>query len=143
VSHLRSYAVFKADLPDDAQWNENEDLIRPGGLNVMVAICDDLRKNGVIATPPQQHKFYGWSFEMKMDGVAIWCMVQGYQGWLLITEVRRGILGWFRIRSRLRHERAIQLITTAIQSDPHFTGLTWMTRREFEVSAEADKTVWG
>src|SRR5205809_314413 len=108
MSDLRSCAMFKTNLPDDAQWDQNDNLIQPGGLNLAEAICNGLTQHSVRPTKAQQHSFYGWAFEMEIEGVTIWAMLQFVEPWLLMTEVRRsGFFGWLSKKGTAQHLRAI------------------------------------
>src|SRR5687768_7584234 len=86
---MRRFVTFEAStFPDDAQWDQNDNLLVPGGQLVSKAIADTLSASGLEVSEPKQHSFYGWSFEVIFPGRLECFVLQGGEPWLLLVEER-------------------------------------------------------
>jgi hypothetical protein len=124
------FATFEADFPDDTV-EEHDEIVLPGGRNVAEAVGARLRANGFDATAPEQHSFYGWSFEFAVHGLRAFVLLQRSDAWLLIVEIQGGLL------TRKRHweaalEQAIAAVEGAMANDVRIAPRTWMTRHVYE-----------
>lgn len=126
-----SYAVFRADFPDDSE-EVGDEVAVPAGRNVVDAICERLRSAGMPTTQPTQHSFYGWTAEFQLDNATIWMLLQsGDPERLLIVEARCSWLSRAATKAEaLAH--GVALIKEILGSDSRFSGVQWMSQQEFE-----------
>ena len=135
MGKVERFATFKADLPDDSVERDGE-IVVPGGRNIVEDICDRLRESGHEPTRPQQHSFYGWSFELQVDGLRAFVLLQSPEDWLLIVEVHGGVLT-SRGRMSAALTRTVEALETAMTANARIAARTWMTREAYEASAPA------
>jgi hypothetical protein len=130
---LRTFVTFEAAFPDDGEWDEHENPIRPPGKNVAEAIAQLIEGGDVHASSPSQYKFYGWELELEEGTHRAWCLLQYPGPWLLMIEPR------LSMRQRLFQSGAenewfaalLDRIGETLRSDPRFTGIRWFTEEEY------------
>ena len=128
---LHAFATFRTDLPDDAV-EENDVVVKTGGENIMEHLRSGLAARGLAPTPVEPHSYYGWAFEVPVDGVTIWCMIQGAEKWLLITEVRSRLVQRLLGRRPDKKHEALLRALAEIMAAPPFREAKWKTRPEYE-----------
>jgi hypothetical protein len=63
------------------------DAYPPPGREIAEHLQQAMQRAGLpIHEPVEQHESYGWFFTVRVDGVAIWCMLQRSDDWMLICE---------------------------------------------------------
>src|SRR5262245_11200321 len=87
ADEIFGYATFHADLPDD-QVEIAGDIVKPGGAAITELLRAAIEKRGLLPSAVSPRSFYGWTFDVSIDGVVIGCMIQFPDPWLLITDVR-------------------------------------------------------
>ena len=135
---VKDYATFGADLPDDAVWNENEDLVKPGGAAIAEQLRAALANRGLATSEVHQHSHYGWAFEASRGKESVWCMVQQPGHWLLITEVRGNALGRLLRRGPSETQEVVLGILRETLAAPPFKSASWMTAAEYNESGWQD-----
>ena len=126
---VRNFATFASRLPDDAVERDDE-IVTPGGCNVMTAFAARLRELGYATSEVAQHSFYGWSFDARGPEGRIWCVLQwAGSPWLLIVQDRR----WFFERAFRAgtFTTMLRLCDSALRSLDHVSGIEWFTEREY------------
>jgi hypothetical protein len=138
--NLKSFLTFEANLSADEQWDEDENLIVPGGRLVSEAICEAVRNMGMRASTPEQHSFYSWSFDIQSGRCRVWCVLQGGKPWLLQTEPRRSV---FDVPSCKRfeaeHRAVLDSLNSILSTDPRFSDANSFTKDEYECHARSQK----
>jgi hypothetical protein len=135
--NLRNHVNFESDLPDDAAWDDSDNLIVPGGRSVATHIHSELSRQGYSCTSVLQHSFYGWEFTAGNSVISLWCLLQsggrGEQSWLLLFEQRRSLLG--RVFGE-NDDTAVREFANVIQSlltnSAHFSNVRWYSKSEYE-----------
>lgn len=132
AADVRGYATFLADVPDD-QVEEGGEIVKPGGGALGEHLRAAVANRGLKTSAVHQHSFYGWAFEVTVDRVRVWCMIQFADPWLLITEVSATFLDrFFRRRSGGEYETVLSVLRESLGAAP-FRSVAWMTRAEYEV----------
>ena len=131
----RTHATFHADFPDDSVWNENEELLRPGGCVVATAIHNLLTDHSIRCTEVTQRDYYGWEFSFYVDEQPFLCVIQEYEAgqWLLICESR--VPFWRRVlKSNAPNGETTGPATVheRIVHDSRFSQIRWYHREQFE-----------
>ncbi|MGD9647233.1 MAG: hypothetical protein AB7U73_16090 [Pirellulales bacterium] len=130
---LEKFITFSATLPDDTEYDENEEIVRPGGRNVAELLREELHSRGVECGSVYEHSFYGWAFDAEYSGLPFWLMLQWPGEWLLIVKACPGLLRrWF---SRAWHDappKFLALVTDVLGDEANFSNLKVMTRDESE-----------
>ena len=133
MSDLRNFVTFEADFTDDTEWDDDENLVVPGGKNVATTIHGHLVKRGTACTEPEQHGFYGWAFEVGQGSARI-CIVLQFAGpWLLIADPRRSIAD--RLLGRRRSDEVSSFLATlrdTLEADNRFRSIQWYTKAEYD-----------
>lgn len=129
TADVRSFAIFHSDFPNDSA-ERNDQIVVPGGRNILAAICGHLEAH-VPPIRPAQHSFYGWTAGFPIGKVNIWLLLQCPDPWLLIVESRAS--WWTGAKSK---EGAllegINLVSTAIKLEPRLKQVQWMNKAEYE-----------
>ena len=127
---VRGFVIFETDHPG----RKAEGGALPPGRLLAEAIAAKLRRAGVdLASGVSEHDAYGWCFTVKHSGIAIWCMLQRSDTWLLISEPRRTLLDRLRGRAFESSHRAVcKALDRAARSLDAVRGVRWYTRGEFE-----------
>ena len=124
--------TFDADFPDDAVWDDKGNLVIPPGRGITDYLSERISGQGIPCSKPAQHSFYGWAFDAVMDGVGIWCLIQGVDHWVLLTEIRRALLD--RLLRR-KHEQELSAFLDAINQilnkDPRFSSIARYTPQDY------------
>jgi hypothetical protein len=133
---MRQFVTFKTTtFPDDAEWNDNDDLLVPGGRLVSKAICDLLSGAGFKVSEPRQHSFYGWSFEVIFLDRVEWFLIQGGEPWLLLVEEHSSL--WRRIFGRGHLQEILDVLHKVLQQDQRFCEVQWFTESEYRSGAKS------
>jgi len=130
--NVRTFVEFMADFDDDAEWSENDDLIKPGGYNILLNIIESLNSRGFELTEPIQHSHYGWETDITVDGATIWMLIQFVDPWLITTEPIRGIKD--RIigkKYEKQHASLLAHLDETLKSNEKFKDIRWLTEDEF------------
>ena len=131
---VRDFVTFDAEFPEDDEWDDEGNLLVPGGKAIAVVIRDQLNQRNFSCTEVVQHSFYGWSFHTRCESMTIWCVLSAPDdGWLLqivppITSMRR-LLG--------SNEKAVfecfqDRIHAVLSADNRFSHVFWHTRSDYE-----------
>src|ERR1051325_8056390 len=93
MSEPHTLATFNADLPDDELWDDNGNLLVPGGFALAELLVAALQRLGCFCDKVVQHSFYGWSFVLDCDGKKARCILtRAEDEWLLQVERKRSRL---------------------------------------------------
>jgi hypothetical protein len=130
MKDLASYAVFRADFPDDSKESDGE-VVAPAGRNIMEAICRQLASASLAITQPAQRRFYGWTAQFPLGKATIWMLIQQPGPWLLIVEARASWLTGGKARADAL-DQGLALMRTALSADPRIKEPRWMTKTQFE-----------
>jgi hypothetical protein len=129
----RKFATLQSSLPDDAV-EEGDDIIVPGGRNVMESLARSLHLHGFETSRVTQHSFYGWEFEARHGQSRIRCLLQSPGPWLLIVMDKRGVLK--RVFSGGKpFSVALEVCAIALSSLEHVSAVKWFTQLEYEKAA--------
>ena len=82
----RTFVTYDADFPDDSEWDQNDNLIMPGGRNVAAWFREQCLEQGFECSEVVQHSFYGWQFEARTGKRIVQCILQGGHPWLMISQ---------------------------------------------------------
>ena len=83
MAKFRSSVTFESSLLP----NPDVEADTPPGREIAEQLEQALRKAALqIQEPTEQHESYGWFFTARVNGVAVWCMLQRSDGWMLICQ---------------------------------------------------------
>ncbi len=129
---LRTFATFKATFPDDGEFGNRGEILRPAGRNVSTALREMITREGLAASEPQQHSFYGWEFTASCNGFKLWFLLQTAGDWLLITRDTTGLVERLIRKTTWSHRRVLEALNRLLANDPRFGEATWYTRGDYE-----------
>ncbi|MHA3771684.1 hypothetical protein ACXR0O_09115 [Verrucomicrobiota bacterium sgz303538] len=127
---MTPFATFKSSFPDD-QLEEGDEIVVPGGRNIMRAIYHRLSRRGYRVFNFDQHSFYGWSFDSSGNEGAYWLLLQNAEPWHLQVNDARMI--WTRLwKGRELFAAFIDECRICLDSIPEIGSIRWMSRQEYE-----------
>jgi hypothetical protein len=115
--------TFFAHFPDDSQWDEEENLILPGGLSISTCLAEQLSHRGVPCSDVKQHSFYGWSFYADLGVHKTWILLQAGDDWLLLLEQSPRDEGFANLRMAIHN---------ILRADTRFSKIFWHSREDYE-----------
>jgi hypothetical protein len=135
----RTLVVFDAEFEDDSAWDENDNLLVPGGSSIATLIRDSLCGRGFDCLKIAQHKFYGWRFDVRDGGALLECILQAGDPWLMISQKKRPTL-WdsFSSSDSVVLQRLVSSISEILLSDSRFVNVRWFTRKDYEAGNRDD-----
>jgi hypothetical protein len=138
----RDFVTFDADFPDDAQWDEQDNPVLPGGRLVAEAIREKLQIAGVSCSAVSQHSFYGWAFDANAENAKVSYLLQAGEGWLpggllcnwlLRLEPQESLLRrWFGPFNSAGFESLQTKVHDILTGDKRFSKVLWYTRADYE-----------
>lgn len=131
MTQLATFATFKADLPDDGEFSRSGEIITPAGRVLSGVLTRLLEIRGFKVNEWTQHEFYGWQVTVELDSKEYWILLQGGKPWLLIIEMRPGLLGWLQKRE-VAFKQVLTAIDSALKTDERVMNVSWFTREEYE-----------
>lgn len=124
---LETCGAFETSLPDDTRWDENDELVVPGGGGILTFLATFLRREGFEVLGPSQYSHFGWEMEVKRGRVGVRLVLQFIDPWLLIMEGVGGVFTGGRRDSLLREITA--LLEDYMVSAPEFSRVVFGSRR--------------
>ena len=124
---VQDYATFGADLPDDTV-EQGGEIVKPGGANIAEHLRAALARTGLAPRSVGRHAHYGWAFEVPVESVMVWCMIQYVDPWLLITEVpSRFVHRLLGRRPDEKHAGVLNVLRPVLAGAP-FSDCRWTTK---------------
>ena len=134
---LRTYLAFEAPIAAGPEREAPGREIAEALAQRVSAADPDIKADRV-----DQHSSYGWQFELSLQGVRVWCMLQlpgysveadGRATFVLVTEARRSFFS--RLvggeREIPEHRRICEVLDGAARATPGVTNARWYTRDEY------------
>ena len=132
----RTYMTVVSKFEDDGEWDNDGNLLVPGGLALGTTIVDLLSKHGFTSSKPVQHSFYGWEFTILSSGLSIWCIIQaghlGTNSWLLIFNQRVGLVQQLFRLGDARFQSFLIKFNELMRHEESTLQMGWYTRAEYE-----------
>jgi hypothetical protein len=130
----RTLAIFTAaGFPDDSEWTANGSPLVPEGRSIAEVLVKAVRAQGLQASDPAQHLFYGWCFDVTVSGGVAWCLLQQPGPWLLLVRNRRSLVHrLFRNSGESALANTLAALHRALKTDGRFSALQWLTEEAFE-----------
>lgn len=130
----RTFITFEADFPDDIKFSESEDIERPGGHNIALAMSEIFTSRGLKVSDVWQRDYYGWEFSVKDRGLTVWLILQFGEPWLLLinndTSIFRRLFG-----SKLPdYSSLLDTLIDYLGQDARFTCIQRFTEEEYNKS---------
>ncbi len=135
ASEIPECAIFSASFADDAEWNDEGDLVVPGGKAIATYLVEQLAQSGIEAKPPIQHSYYAWLIEVKDGKATVCCYLQDLQPWLLTSEAKGSLFGGGKAKEEL-HARIVASLTDATRSDERFSEVRWETKAKLQAEGK-------
>jgi len=130
---IRNFVTFDAEFPDDSQWDEQGNLLIPGGKNIAEFFRRQLQEKGFSCSDTSQHSHYGWAFDAVSEKIQVWCLLQTYDTWLLILEQKKSIVHrLFGSHNNSSFDVFQDKIQEILTMDRRFSKVLWYTRGDFE-----------
>jgi hypothetical protein len=131
--NVREFLEFKADFPDDTNWDQDGNCLVPGGVAIAKLIAQELAAHGYRVSEVVQHSYYGWTFDTCLKKREVWCLLSSSAGgWLLNLQQRSSLIcSIFRTRN-LALEEIQDCIQFILSKDNRFSNLLWYTREDYE-----------
>lgn len=105
--------TFKSVVPDKAEWDKDEILIKPAGCQHMTAIRSCLSSSISMLGEPWNEEDYAWEFQVLANGVTVSIIVGAVDDEWRIQILPVVFLGFLR---RKRVCAALDLVTNAVES---------------------------
>ena len=132
----KTYAFVWAEFPDDMV-DDGEDILVPGGRNVVECLCAAIREMGYETEAFWQKDDYGWEAAFICNGIPIWLLLQGGpERWILIVDRGMSLFAG-RARKAGALREGLSVINAAMESEPRIKKVQWMTRDEFDAVVSA------
>jgi hypothetical protein len=131
TNEITDCAIFSADFADDAEWNDEGDLIVPGGKAIATDLVRQLGKRGITAKQPIQHSYYAWLIEVLEGKIIVRCYLQNLEPWLLTTEAKGALFGGGKAKKEF-HSRVVTALVDITKSDGRFSDVRWETKATFQ-----------
>jgi len=129
----RTFVAFQAETPDDSTWDEDGTLTTPGGFAIAEIVREAMIARGVECTSVCQQGFYGWSYDVTINGASFVFVIQDVDPWLITLDPRASFLKKLRgYKSDEETKTALSMLYDILNSNPHFNELKWFTREEYE-----------
>jgi hypothetical protein len=128
----RTYVSFEWDTPDDGELDAGGNVIAPRGRQVLEYVRSRLRQNSFEVTDVDLHETFGWSIDVVVGRVPVWCMIQYAEPWLIITEVPLPLVYWLCGRKPAeQHSRVYAAIHEVLTSGQRARTIRWFSQREY------------
>lgn len=118
--------AFETSFPDDTQWDENDELLVPGGEGILEFLAAFLRREGYAVLGPSQYSHFGWEIEVVRARVGVRFVLQFIEPWLLIIEGVGGVFTGGRREVLL--EEVTSLLKSYMVGTPEFSKVVFGTR---------------
>ena len=133
----RNFVSFDWPIDESDEQRENYDVVPPGRA-ILERIRNALASRGFDVAPVCQHKFYGWCFDSKFNGVTVWTMLQHPGPWFLISEPRQSLLKRLFGRDQTEPLATVcSAIGAFLSNSPDATSIQWFSRSEFRTQEGA------
>ncbi len=130
---MKTFIEFKSEYIDDTTWDNDDNMIVPGGKTIMESYAKWLRNKGDRVDPPFQHSFYGWATQIKLTNGGIWQMIQFANPWLMITkssDFRIPLINAKRVDSNIKD--SLSLFKQFLEQDTNLEFVNEFTHQEYE-----------
>jgi hypothetical protein len=117
-------------IPDDTEWDGNDEVAVPGGHALTCAIKDGLSASTESCETPNQRSFYGWEFTFRFNGHPFITVIQATDSWLLICEPEGKA-------DETTTTTVLELLNRIITSDTRFSDIKWHFRKDYEQGDES------
>jgi hypothetical protein len=126
----RTHVTLTTNIPDDAAWDDNDELAVPGGHALISAIHDGIAASTESCELPCQRSFYGWEFTFRNRGARFIIVVQATEAWLVICEpVGKTDVPMTTI--------VLELLDRFFANDRRFNDVRWHFRQDYEKGDES------
>lgn len=78
--------AFRTTIPDDTEWDENDELRKPGGRAILHYIGEYLRSKGYTTSQLTQYSHFGWEVDAKKQKASVRLLVQFIDPWLIVAK---------------------------------------------------------
>jgi len=125
----RNHVTFEANLPDDSEEDDRGNVTVPAGRSIASVLVRALESQGLDCSAPEQHSHYGWSFEIRINGSRVWCVLQYAEPWLLMVRTHSSLTEPERTALRSIHD--------ALKGEALFSEVLWLTEKEYDAPGDA------
>src|SRR5687768_10567303 len=131
VADLKEYAEFEAVFPDP-EWERGADDY-PAGRPIAVWLRDQLALRGFQCSDVEEYESFGWAFYVTVGRSDVFCLLQGMEPWLLISELNVGLRDMLSRKSvRATYAKVLEAIAGSLAAEPRVRVSGWFTRAEHE-----------
>lgn len=131
--HVRRYAEFRADFPDDYIWNEDQtEIVQTGGKAIAEAIAEILAGLGCHIRRLEDNLEHCWECSFSYEGLALLFRVVGLEPAIFILEEP----GRARPDYAL-HFHVLLKLDEQLKRDGRFHDLAWYTHDGWRTGQEA------
>lgn len=128
----RDLVTFDADFPDDAQWDEQGNLVVPGGQAIAEAIKSQLQEEGIFCSDVYQHSWYGWAFDVTFENTKAWCLLQVVDKCILQLEQQKSLISRLFGPSNTAGFDALKAkVHNILTGDKRFSNVLWYSRADY------------
>ncbi|MBU1378593.1 MAG: hypothetical protein KKE02_02335 [Alphaproteobacteria bacterium] len=126
---LRPIADFKADFPDDAVWDEDDEPIILGGRAVAETVAGYLKGFGCELSEPEHTPPYGWRFEAHGREARVWIQITDLTDNIVLhTEDKRPFFKRLFAPVNAEHMKLLTKLHGKLADDPRFSDIKWWDR---------------
>ena len=125
---IRVYAAIEVDLPDDVLWSEDQqNIVRPRGKNVIEAICRGLEDQGHPCSHVEQFEDSGWALTTSIDRRSVWVVFLDGAPLLLGVEAGVSLISWMSRSARANvRSRVIDAFDAAMKTSGKLRSIQWI-----------------
>lgn len=127
---VRTHLTLTTTIPDDAVWDDKDELAVPGGHALISAIHDGIAASADSCESPFQRSFYGWEFTFRFRGERFIIVVQATEAWLVICEPDGKT-------DEPTTTMALELLDRFFTNDKRFNDVRWHFRQDYEKGDES------
>ena len=133
---MKTFIEFRSTYEDDAQFDPDGNCLVPGGRGIMDAYVSWVRGRCERIDVVDQHSFYGWSVQLKINDGWVWQLIQNHDPWLLIAEARSIRIPFVNAKVvDARLEESLSLFKGFLGHDDHLEFVAEHTRAEYQASS--------
>lgn len=119
------------DFPDDEIWDDDDDhLVRTGGLNTATAVAELLKSEGMELEGPIEHPEHGWELLINWRNQHFWVQVTvvADDEVIILTSHSYSSIFWRFRGEKSEYPEFLQILHNRLEADGRFHKLRWHPR---------------
>lgn len=115
------------DFPDDEIWDDDDHLVRTGGLNTTTAVAELLKSEGMELEGPIEHPEHGWELLINWRNQHFWVQVtvMAADEVIILTSHSYSSIFWRFRGEKSEYPEFLQILHNRLEADGRFHKLRW------------------